>query len=301
MPQEDGTRTTDRAPAGGQFAEQLRRRAGRQSFQPLIGDLKCQIVGRHDIAVAEGEEQVDLGTPAAEAGQSRELRRGGVGVEGVQGVEGQCVALHRFGEMALARAVEEWDADARVELTTVERYLDQHPASAAGSIVEFTSWSCAHGVERWRSDCGCRMADTPGVDQRWRRPLRDLLDAVTDIAARLYAEHAGDDLRDPLEARHDYGVVLSARPADRERVRDQFLRKHRAAAGSVERCWAWMEAERLRLEAWSSCAWFFDTVDRIETQQVLAEARAALGRYAELTGSDARPWFDAQVALLTPA
>ena len=56
-----------------------------------------------------------------------------------------------------------------------------------------------------------------------------------------------------------------------------------------------MEAERLRLEAWSSCAWFFDSPDRIETIQVLVQAQAAADMFAELTGTAVGPWFAKQV------
>lgn len=202
---------------------------------------------------------------------------------------------HRFGEMALARAVEEWAGVEGLELITPERYLERFPATPPGSLVERTSWSCAHGIERWRSDCGCRFEEVDGQDQRWRRPLRDVLDAVADVAGRLFNDHAARDLVDPWAARYDYGMVLGARPQGRDAMRQQFLGRHLTQGGSPERAWAWMEAERLRLEAWSSCAWFFDSPDRIETVQVLVEARAALQRYAALTGVDSVAWFDEQV------
>lgn len=202
---------------------------------------------------------------------------------------------HRFGEMALARAVDEWAAIEGLELITPERYLDRFPPTRSGALVERTSWSCAHGIERWRSDCGCRFEEVDGQDQRWRRPLRDVLDAVADVAGRLFNDHAARDLVDPWAARYDYGMVLGARPDGRDAMRQQFLGRHLAPGGSSERAWAWMEAERLRLEAWSSCAWFFDSPDRIETVQVVAEARAALHRYGLLTGTDPLTWFDDQV------
>lgn len=202
---------------------------------------------------------------------------------------------HRFGEMALARAVEHWRDLDDIELVTPEQYLQLFPADRPGRLVERTAWSCAHGIERWRSDCGCRFEEIEGQDQRWRRPLRDVLDAVADVAGRLFNEFAVTDLVDPWAARYDYGMVLGARPELRGPMRDQFLARHLSPGGSADRAWEWMEAERLRLEAWSSCAWFFDSPDRIETIQVLDEARAALVRYASLTGVDATAWFDAQL------
>lgn len=191
---------------------------------------------------------------------------------------------HGLGEMALAKAVQVWrDAD-EVVLTTPERYLEQFPPTERGVLVERTSWSCAHGVERWRSNCGCRFAEVEGQDQAWRRPLRDWLDAVAEACRRAMIDFAGADLRDPWAARNDYGRVIGARPGDIDTRRDEFLASHLAEGGDAERAIAWMEAERLRLEAWSSCGWFFDSADRIETIQIVDEADEALRRYRVLTG-----------------
>ncbi|MBX7070352.1 MAG: DUF3536 domain-containing protein [Microthrixaceae bacterium] len=204
---------------------------------------------------------------------------------------------HQFGEMALAHAMELWRAMGDIEVVTAERYLQMFPATQAGRLVENTSWSCAHGVERWRSDCGCRFEQVSGQDQRWRRPLRDVLVAVADVAGRLLNDHSGGDLVDPWAARYDYGMVLGSRPDRRQAMQQQFLARHMAPGGDPQRVWQWMEAERLRLEAWSSCAWFFDTADRIETRQTLAEAREALRRLGQLTERDLMPWFNDQLSL----
>lgn len=202
---------------------------------------------------------------------------------------------HRFSEMALARAIDEWTAMDDVEVITPQAYLDRFPTTRPGVLSERTSWSCSHGVERWRADCGCRMDEVDGQDQRWRRPLRDVLDSLADATGRLIDAHAGADLVEPWSARRDYGVVLSARPAHRDRAWEEFLSGHLTATGSAERALGWMEAERLRLEAWSSCGWFFDTPDRIETIQVLAQATAAAARYDSLTGGDLSRWLGAQI------
>ena len=191
---------------------------------------------------------------------------------------------HGLGEMALAKAVQVWRDSEEVVLTTPERYLEQFLPTERGVLVERTSWSCAHGVERWRSNCGCRFAEVEGQDQAWRRPLRDWLDAVAEACRRAMIEFAGSDLRDPWAARNDYGRVIGARPGDVDTRRAEFLATHRVAGGDPDRAIAWMEAERLRLEAWSSCGWFFDSADRIETVQIIDEANEALRRYRSLTG-----------------
>lgn len=202
---------------------------------------------------------------------------------------------HRFGEMALARAVQVWRADDDIELITPQRFLDHFGPTRVGSLVERTSWSCAHGVERWRSNCGCRFNTVEGEDQAWRGPLRDVLDALCDAAGRLMDDHARQDLRSPWAARNDYGHVLAAPVDHQSAARSEFLESHLVEGAEEARGLMWMEAERLRLEAWSSCAWFFDSPDRIETVQVLAQAQAAADMLSELTGTSIGSWFTKQV------
>ncbi len=201
---------------------------------------------------------------------------------------------HRFGEMALARAVIEWSAMAGVELIRPAEYLARFPAVEPGAISELSSWSCAHGVERWRSNCGCRFEEVAGQDQSWRRPLRDVLDVVAEQAGRALDGSATRDLIDPWNAREEYGAVLSAPPDLREQAIEQFLDSHSVARSSQsdQRCLQWMNAERLRLEAWSSCAWFFDAPDRIETLQSIRQAGSACAQIDALCGTNSRLWFD---------
>jgi hypothetical protein len=101
---------------------------------------------------------------------------------------------HRFGEMALAYALEKIDAMKDVRLTTYGEYLALHPPQWEAQIKSPSSWSCAHGVERWRSHCGCRGGRL-GDSQAWRGPLRAALDElraaldpIADPAVRKFAQ-----------------------------------------------------------------------------------------------------------------
>jgi alpha-amylase/alpha-mannosidase (GH57 family) len=82
---------------------------------------------------------------------------------------------HRFGEMALAYALQVIEEQQLARLTNYGEHLEAHPPTHEVEIVESTSWSCAHGVERWRSDCGCNTGASAGWNQQWRAPLRDAL------------------------------------------------------------------------------------------------------------------------------
>ncbi len=183
---------------------------------------------------------------------------------------------HRYGEMALAHALELLDADPDVVLTNYAAYLAGHPPTDEVEIVAPSSWSCAHGVERWRSDCGCSNGEVPDANQAWREPLRDTLDWLRDELAVRFEKAAAELVVDPWAARDDYiRVVLDRSPASVE----AFLDRHtsRPLTDDEEtRVLALLEMQRHTLLMYTSCGWFFDELSRIETVQVLHYAARAL-------------------------
>jgi alpha-amylase/alpha-mannosidase (GH57 family) len=195
---------------------------------------------------------------------------------------------HHYGEMALAWmlywAQEQCNSGkGSVCPTNYGEFLERNPPRFEAQIVENTSWSCAHGIERWRSDCGC-SGGKPGWNQKWRTPLREALDWLRDTLAPLVAEEAGGFFSDPDGARSGYiGVVL-----DRSREsRDRFLGDHAMRALNDEeriRAFMLMELERHAMLMYTSCGWFFDDISGIETVQVIAYASRTLQLAQDLFG-----------------
>jgi alpha-amylase/alpha-mannosidase (GH57 family) len=204
--------------------------------------------------------------------------------------DGESYGHHfRFGEMALAAALEQLAADDTVELTNYGAFLAAHPPTWEAQIQERTSWSCAHGVERWRDDCGCRVRSD--WHQRWRGPLREALDWLRDLVDPFYAARAETYLRDPWAARDDYvGVVLDRSPAEL----DAFLHEHQRvpldAAARLETR-RLLELQRNRLLMYTSCGWFFDEISGLEPVQVLRYAAMALQYLRDLGGGHHEPDF----------
>ena len=62
---------------------------------------------------------------------------------------------HRHGEMALAYALDCIESKKLAKITNYGEFLEKNPPTYEAQIFENTSWSCVHGVERWRSNCGC--------------------------------------------------------------------------------------------------------------------------------------------------
>jgi hypothetical protein len=186
---------------------------------------------------------------------------------------------HRYGDMALAWALQQveqgWNG---TRLTNYAEFRARVPATWEVMIAENTSWSCAHGIARWRDDCGCHSGAHPGWNQKWRRPLRDAFDWLRDHAAAALDNVGALLLRDPWAARDAYiSVVLERTPA----ARDQFLAAHAShALDDTERVRALslMEMARHAMLMYTSCGWFFDDLAGIETVQCMQYA----ARVAEL-------------------
>ncbi len=62
---------------------------------------------------------------------------------------------HRFGEMALSYAINHIESNGLAKITNYAEFLENNPPTHQVEIFEKSSWSCVHGVERWRSNCGC--------------------------------------------------------------------------------------------------------------------------------------------------
>jgi hypothetical protein len=202
---------------------------------------------------------------------------------------------HRHGDMALAYALDYLTHEHPADLTSYGAYLARHPPETEVEILESTSWSCAHGIERWRSDCGCVTGGLPGWNQAWRQPLRAALDWLSDALAPSYTARAAELLRDPEAARDDYIDVILDRS---EPVIDAFLTQHaRNATADGERVQALklMELQRHLMLMYTSCGWFFNEVSGIETVQVLQYAGRAVQLGREVLGHDLEPEFLARL------
>ncbi|MGB6974177.1 MAG: DUF3536 domain-containing protein [Terracidiphilus sp.] len=182
---------------------------------------------------------------------------------------------HRYGEMALAYALRLLERDETVRLTNYASFLAQFPPEEECEIEDNTSWSCAHGVERWRSDCGC-SGGVPGWNQKWRTPLREGLDELRDALIPLTEEEGAKLFRDVWQARDGYIDVILHRGREPE---DRFFEAHQSRALSEDervRAQMLMEMQRNALLMYTSCGWFFDDISGIETVQVIAYAARVL-------------------------
>jgi alpha-amylase/alpha-mannosidase (GH57 family) len=207
---------------------------------------------------------------------------------------------HRHGEMALGYAVKLLEQDKTVKLTNYGSFLAQFPPEWECQVIENTSWSCFHGIERWRSDCGCN-GGKPGYNQKWRAPLRQALDELRDAITPLTDEEGAKLFRDVWAARDAYIDVILNR---HDGMIERFLAHHQdhdLTAAERVRALQLMEMQRHAQLMYTSCGWFFDDIAGIETVQVIAYATRALQLAQELFGDRAAKLEPAFLACLAQA
>jgi alpha-amylase/alpha-mannosidase (GH57 family) len=197
---------------------------------------------------------------------------------------------HRFGEMALAYAIGVLEGRLGGQVTNYATFLADHPPTHEVQIHERTSWSCAHGIERWRSDCGCRTR--PEWHQRWRKPLREGLDWLKTQVDALFEAAGARVFHDPWAARDAYIDVLLERS---DAALSRFLGTqalHPEQPGERRMALRCLEMQRHAMLMFTSDAWFFDEISGIETVQVLRHAARVI-QLAQALGADLeRPFLD---------
>ncbi|MFH1124840.1 MAG: DUF3536 domain-containing protein [Pseudomonadota bacterium] len=193
---------------------------------------------------------------------------------------------HRYGDMALAYALHYIQSNGLARSTNYGEYLEKYPPSHEVEIFENSSWSCIHGIERWRGDCGCNSGGRPDWNQAWRAALRESLNWLRDTLAPPFEEKARPFLKDPWAAREEYiRVVLDRSP---ENVED-FFRGHATRELNEEEkvtVLKLLELQRHAMLMYTSCGWFFDELSGIETVQVIQYAGRALQLAQSIFGRD---------------
>jgi alpha-amylase/alpha-mannosidase (GH57 family) len=193
---------------------------------------------------------------------------------------------HRYGDMALAYVLDSLSKSQEVRLTNYGEYLELHPPEWEVEIHENSSWSCEHGVERWRANCGCNMGR--GWHQQWRAPLRQALDQLKNHLDNAFTTRGRECFPDPWKARDGYIEVILDRNSESVR---QFLQRHAHPDldDMLMRKALWLlEMQRHALLMYTSCGWFFDEISGLETTQCLRYAARAiqLARHFQLDFED---------------
>ncbi len=200
-------------------------------------------------------------------------------------VDGETFGHHHLqGEMALSYCLHLAEEDPSVALTNYGEYLERHPPVFEVEIFENSSWSCIHGLERWRTDCGCNSGGHPGWKQDWREPLRNAMNWLRDRAAQVFEELGPRYYKNHWHARDRYIELILDRSYENV---NRFLGEHASGASSPEdvvNALKLLEMQRFAQYIFTSCGWFFDEISGIETVQIIQYAVRTIQLAEELSG-----------------
>ncbi|WP_169853070.1 DUF3536 domain-containing protein [Anaerohalosphaera lusitana] len=198
---------------------------------------------------------------------------------------------HRHGDMALAYCFHHISHHDDAELTIYAEFLDKCPPRHEVEIWEDSSWSCVHGVERWRSNCGCAGDQSKSGQQQWREPLRNALDWLRDSMNKIYEQRMSEFTSDPWSVRGDYiSVILDRSP---ENI-TSFIEDHTNQELTDDDKVTFMkllEMQRNAMLMYTSCGWFFDHIGGIETVQIMQYAARCIQLCHEISGEDLEAEF----------
>ena len=196
--------------------------------------------------------------------------------------DGETFGHHkRSGAAELARAIKLLEAHGDVIVTNCDAFLATHPATGSFEIDSPSAWSCAHGVERWRSNCGCRIRRS--TNQEWRGPLRAAMDFVRNHCDTVYDRFAPPLVMDSWAALKEAACLFVDPSAA---MQEEFFTRHPAKDEAArEQLLRLFEMERAAHAALTSCAWFFDDFGGLEGRVALRWAARAVEIAAEMMPS----------------
>ncbi|MEM2021706.1 MAG: DUF3536 domain-containing protein [Zestosphaera sp.] len=200
--------------------------------------------------------------------------------------DGETYGHHkRHGHLALAYAIRTLNERSDVRITNFGEFLERNPPTHEVKVVEKSSWSCPHGVERWRSDCGCRVDPSKFWSQGWRTPLREAVDWLGSETREIYLSKAPELLNNPVNALMGYVSVMG----ESEGVVEDYLKKFSDVEMSQDvkvRSLKLLEMMKHSLLMYASDGWFFDDISNIESIQVMRHAARAIELANEFTNED---------------
>ena len=207
--------------------------------------------------------------------------------------DGETYGHHfRNADMALAYCLHYIKTNNLAKITVYGEYLEKFPPTGEIEIYEQSSWSCTHGVERWRANCGCCHGRYPSGRQQWRAPLREAMDWLRDRLAEVYEARMSQYLADPWVIRNEYISLVNNRT-------DENTEKFVAEAVGRELTFdekviflKLLEMQRNALLMYTSCGWFFDDICGIEAVQIMQYAARAMQLAKEVDKKDFEPGFE---------
>jgi hypothetical protein len=199
---------------------------------------------------------------------------------------------YTFGEMCLASLATRELPGRGMALTNPAAFLAENPPEWEVQVKPVSSWSCAHGVERWRSDCGCKTGGEEGWNQAWRAPLRAGFDRLRERLDRIFEQTGSELLEDPWKARDEYiHLILDGS----ESAARAFFERH-GRGRDRDQINLLLQMQHYAMLMYTSCAWFFSDISGLESIQNIRYALRAAQLGEKLSGEPVDGGLRAELA-----
>lgn len=203
-------------------------------------------------------------------------------------VDGETFGHHKhFSERTIAYLMSKLASKKGFRVVNYSEYLSLYPPDYevllnAGLNNEGKSWSCAHGVGRWKSDCGCSTGGEPNWNQKWREPLRNALNHLRDKLSIIFELEGVKYFADVWKARNEYIKIIL--DASSENIKEFFNQNaiRTLNENETKNALKLLEIQKYSLLMFTSCGWFFSDISGIETVQILAYAKRTIEISKEL-------------------
>lgn len=201
--------------------------------------------------------------------------------------DGESYGHHtKFGDMALSYVLAVKAKELGFRVTNYGEFLEKFPPTYQVEIKPVSSWSCAHGVERWQDDCGCSTGALAGWNQKWRKPLREALDYIRDELIKICTKEGAKYYNDFWDARNKYiDVILDRKQETIDKFFEENMDKKLTKVQKIKAL-KLMEMQRAAMLMYTSCGWFFAEISGIETTQIMKYAARAMELAGEFSDLD---------------
>lgn len=206
--------------------------------------------------------------------------------------DGESYGHHtKFGDMALSYVLKIRAKDEGFKITNYAEYLDKYRSNCEVDIKQASSWSCFHGVGRWKEDCGCSTGGHPGWNQKWRKPLRDALDYLRDELIVVFENEGQKYFDNVWNARNKYiNVILDRNEMNVKKFQQENFKPDLTDDDKVH-AMELLEIQRQAMLMYTSCGWFFSEISGIETVQIMKYAARAMQLASRFTSKNLEEKF----------
>lgn len=206
--------------------------------------------------------------------------------------DGESYGHHtKFGDMALAYVLKVKAKDEGFKITNYAEYLEKYRSDCEVEIKQASSWSCFHGVGRWKEDCGCSTGGHPSWNQKWRKPLREALDYLRDELVIIFEQEGPKYFDNVWEVRNKYiDVILDRNEMNVKKFQQENFKPDLSDEQKVH-AMELLEIQRQAMLMYTSCGWFFSEISGIETVQIMKYAARAMQLATKFSNKDLETHF----------